>query len=53
MDKVIIQIALFRRGVERFEKDLNKLLSEGYKLKSVTVEKKGLRFVCMAVVETA
>ncbi len=51
MSKVIIQVALFRRGVEKFEREVNCYLEKGYKLNSISVEKHGLRFVCLAVVE--
>lgn len=51
MSKVIIQIAFFRRGVEKFEKEVNSLLSKNFKLNSISVEKKGFRFVCIAVLD--
>jgi len=51
MNKIIIQIALFRRGVKKFEKEVNSLLSQNYKLKSISVEKRGFRFVCLAILE--
>lgn len=49
--KVITKIALFRWGVEKFTQEVNKELEKGAKIKDFKIEKKGLRFVCYAVLE--
>lgn len=51
MQKVITQLAVLRSGVQRFEKQVNRHLSEGWTAETVSVTKGGLRIVCVAVLE--
>jgi hypothetical protein len=47
---IITQIALTRIGVKIFEKKVNEI-AKGGKIVSVSIEKRGFRFVCVAVIE--
>ena len=49
MHKIIVRIAMFRRGVERFEADVNALLAKGWAIRDWSVEKRGLRIGCKAL----
>ncbi len=49
--KLITQVALFRFGVKRFEREVNSHLEEGFSLDKISIEKKGLRFLCWALLK--
>jgi|GEM_PF-4750041 len=49
MTQVITQVALFRRGVKKFEQDVNDMLNAGYTISQISVEKQGFRIICLAV----
>ena len=51
MTQIITQVALFRRGVKKFEQEVNAMLDAGYTIKQISVEKHGLRIICLAVLE--
>lgn len=51
MEKLIAQVALFRRGVEKFEDEVNEHLNEGWKIESISIEKHGLRIICWALLK--
>jgi hypothetical protein len=46
---VITQLAFTRIGVKIFEAKVNKALEEGKKLESFSIEKRGFRFICIAI----
>ena len=48
MQRLVVQVALLRWGVRRWESKVNGMLADGWKLLSHSVEKKGLRIVCVA-----
>lgn len=50
MQKLICKVALFKIGVERFEREVNTHLSTGWSLEEVSIVRKFLCFVCYAVV---
>lgn len=52
MQKLIIKVAMFRRGVERFEAEVNEYLNNGWSVDadSLSVEKRGFRIICKAIV---
>ena len=49
--KIITRIGLFRRVLRIFEADVNFLLESGWKAAHVTVEKRGLRIIAVALLE--
>jgi hypothetical protein len=51
MEKIITQIALFRFGVNRFEKKVNEHLADGWNLKELSIVKNWLRIICYAVLK--
>lgn len=51
MTKIILQVALFRWGIRKFEEKVNKLLEDGYQLDKISVEKKGFKIICLAIVK--
>lgn len=52
MQKVITRISWTRWGVNAFTEEVNSLLEEGWALSAFDVQKKGLRFVCYAILAT-
>lgn len=50
MQKLITRICWTRRGVDVFTDEVNGHLEEGWNLVSLSIEKKGLRIVCFAIV---
>jgi hypothetical protein len=53
MQKILTRVALFRRGVRQFEELVNRHLTEGWTVKTLSVNKGGLRFICLALLEKA
>ena len=51
--RIETQIAWFRRGVTKFENRLNGLFEEGWSLQLISIEKRGFRIVCYAVLTNA
>ena len=51
MQKLIVRVALFRRGVEQFEEEVNAHLLQGWKVYQISIVKQGLRIICTAVVD--
>lgn len=49
MQKLISRIAWFRRGVRLFTNDVNEHLKAGWKVSDISIEKRGFRFVCYAL----
>ena len=49
MTQIITQVALFRRGVKKFEEEVNAMLDAGYTVQQISIEKRGLRIICLAV----
>lgn len=50
MQKLITRICWTNRGVQKFTDEINNYLDEGWGLASLNIEKKGLRFVCFAII---
>lgn len=50
MQKLITRICWTNRGIRLFTEEVNGYLDEGYALASLNIEKKGLRFVCYAII---
>jgi hypothetical protein len=50
MQKLVTRICWTNRGVRLFTKDVNDYLDQGYALASLNIEKKGLRFICFAII---
>lgn len=46
---IITQLAFTRFGVKIFETKVNKELEKGKTLNSCSIEKRGLRFICIAI----
>lgn len=51
MKKLIIEVALFRFGVRRFEDRVNALAEKGWKIDGFVVERKWFHFICWALME--
>lgn len=51
MTQIITQVALFRTGVKKFEQEVNAMLDAGYTIQQISIEKRGLRIICLAVLE--
>jgi len=49
MQKLITRVCWTRRGVAIFTEEINAHLEEGWNLTALNIEKKGLRFVCFAI----
>lgn len=49
MQKLITRVCWTRRGVQLFTDEINAHLEEGWNLSALNIEKKGLRFVCFAI----
>lgn len=49
MHKLITHIAWTRHGVNKFTDEVNQNFSDGWNVSEVKIEKKGLRFVCYAL----
>jgi len=49
MQKLITRICWTSCGVDRFTDEVNAHLEEGWNLTAINIEKKGLRFVCFAI----
>lgn len=49
MQKLITRVCWTRRGVDLFTEEINTHLEEGWNLTALNIEKKGLRFVCFAI----
>lgn len=50
MQKLITRICWSNFGVSAFTDEVNGYLEEGWGLASFSIEKKGLRFVCFAII---
>lgn len=46
---LITRIAWTRHGVNDFTEEVNEYLEEGWVAQDISIEKKGLRFVCYAL----
>jgi hypothetical protein len=46
---LLCTLALTRRGLRRFEKRVNSYLAEGYEVRELKLEKRGLRTLCYAL----
>lgn len=53
MEKIVVKVGLTRRITRLFQEEVNTLLAEGYKIKSLSVEKKGLKILCTAWLENS
>ena len=51
MQKIVTKIAFSRLGVRAFERLVNRHLADGWAARTVSVDKRGLRFVCVALLE--
>jgi hypothetical protein len=51
MQRIVTKIAFSRLGVRAFERLVNRQLADGWTAKSVSVDKRGLRFVYVALLE--
>ena len=51
MFKLVTQVALMRGGVRRWENKVNKLMEEGWEPQSVSIDKKGLKMICIALLK--
>ena len=51
MQKLLTHVAWFRFGVDSFTAQVNDYLNDGWKVVQLNIEKKGLRFVCHALLE--
>jgi hypothetical protein len=49
MQKLITRICWTRRGVSQFTDEINSHLEEGWNLSGFSIEKKGFRFICYAL----
>lgn len=49
MQKLVIKVALFRFGVNKFTKETNSYLANGWSLVSWNIEKKGFKIICSAL----
>jgi len=49
MQKLMTRICWTRYGVDRFTNEINNHLEEGWNLSAFSIEKRGLRFVCFAI----
>jgi hypothetical protein len=51
MQKLVTKVALFRRGVRKFTEEVNLLLEDGWRIANISIEKRGLRIICCALLE--
>ena len=51
MVQIVTQVCLFRRGVKKFEQEVNAMLDAGYTVKHIKIDKYGFRIICLAVLE--
>jgi hypothetical protein len=51
MQKLIIRVAWFGRGIRKFEEEVNQHLEQGYRVLGYCIEQHGLRFICHAKLE--
>ena len=51
MEKMIIRLGFLHRSVHAFEELVNRHLQEGWRVKTVSVNKDWLRLICVAVLE--
>lgn len=49
MQKLITRICWTSRGVDLFTNEINTHIEDGWDISSVTIEKKGFRFICYAI----
>ena len=49
MLKLITSVGFTRHAVNKFERDVNALLDKGWTVADLEIGKKGLRFVCFAL----
>lgn len=49
MQKLITRVCWTKRGVDLFTDEINNHVEEGWNISALNIEKKGLRFVCFAI----
>lgn len=49
--KLITRVALLRIGLCKFEDEVNKHLADGWVTNTLSIDKRGLRIVCSALLE--